>query len=397
MKFVLLIYGDFPDGSAPPRRLLLLARGLVAAGHDVQVIVPQRFRPGPLFEVVHGVSVHWGRLTDTSRWSGLKERLAARRSAMAILRRLAGAGLDWFLLSNPGLDGLAYAAIAKRRGAQIAAMYDDLRAPPEHPSLVDRIRLWSLRTADRRIPRVTSLNITISHFLREIVERLAPTTPTFILPPLVDMDTFEQRPEAAAEFRARWSLGEVPVVAYLGTYWFVEGLPVLIEAASRLQHAGEKFRVVISGAAHEGLDCDSVSALVEYFGAQGVVVETGWLPITDVVSAMSAADILAIPKLDDIANRAGVPTKLAEYLAMGRAIVVSRVGEIPRYLSDHTNAMLCEPGNVTALTDALRVLLHDRTLRERLAGNARAAAQEQFDYRTIVSRLAERMTALRNG
>jgi glycosyltransferase involved in cell wall biosynthesis len=397
VKFVLLIYGDFPDGSAPPRRLLLLARGLVAAGHEVHVIVPQRFRPGPLFEEMRGVSVHWGRLTDGTRWSGLRERLAARRSAMAILRRLADGGLDWLLLSNPGLDGLAYAAIAKRRGARIAAMYDDLRAPPEHPSIMDRIRLWSLRTADRRIPRVTALNITISHFLREIVEQLAPTTPTFILPPLVDMDTFEQRSGAAAAFRAQWALGEAPVISYLGTYWFVEGLPVLLEAASRLARAGEQFRLVISGAAHEGLDCDSVSALVARFDLGDVVVETGWLPIADVVRAMSAADILAIPKLDDIANRAGVPTKLAEYLAMGRAIVVSRVGEIPRYLTDRTNAMLCVPGDVTSLTEALRALLNDRSLRERLAGNARAAAQEQFDYRTIVGRLAERMTELRSS
>lgn len=396
MKFVLLIYSDFPEGSGPPRRFMLVARGLVAAGHEVHVIVPQRFRPGPLFEEMHGLSIHWGKLTDNSHWSRPKERLAARWAAFRILGRLARPGFDWLLLSNPSLDGLAYAAVAKRRGAKIAATYDDLRAKPERPSISDRLRLRWLRAADAIIPHITALNITTSHFLQNIIERIAPATPTFILPPLVDMDTFVERPEASIEFRARWALTESPIISYLGTYWVVEGLPVLIEAASRLAQAGEKFRLVISGAAHEGLDCDSVSTLVQRFGVQDVVIETGWLPTMDVVGAMSAADILVIPKLDDIANKAGMPAKLAEYLAMGRAVAVSRVGEIPLYVSDRKNAILCEPGDVASLTAALRELLHNPALRHVLAGNARDAAREHFDYRAIISRLADRMTELRS-
>jgi glycosyltransferase involved in cell wall biosynthesis len=374
---------------------MLLARGMVAAGHEVHVVVPLRFRPGPLFEKMHGLSVHWGRLTGDSHGNGFRERVAARWAALRIVRRLAKPRLDWLLLSNPGLEGLAYIAAATRRGARVAATYDDLRAEPEHPALTDRVRMSWLKTADAIIPRLATLNVPTSHFLRKLVERTAPATPTFILPPLVDMDTFRERPGAAEEFRARWSLGDGPVISYLGTYWFVEGLPVLIEAASRLAQAGERFRLVISGAAHQRLDCDSVSGLVERFALQDIVVETGWLPTSDVVSAMAAADILVIPKLNDVANKAGMPAKLAEYLAMGRAVVVSRVGEIPRYLNDRKNAILCEPGDVAALTAALRELLRDPALRCELAANARDAAQEHFDYRATIGRLANRMGELR--
>jgi glycosyltransferase involved in cell wall biosynthesis len=375
---------------------MLLARGMAAAGHEVHVIVPLRFRPGPLFEEMHGLSVHWGRRTGKSHGNGFWERVAARWAALRIVRRLARPGLDWLLLSNPGLDGLAYIAAAKRRGAKVAATYDDLRAEPEHPALADRLRLWWLKTADAIIPRIATLNVPTSHFLREIVGRTAPATPTFILPPLVDMDTFSERPGASGKFRARWSLGGSPIIAYLGTYWFVEGLPVLIEAASRLAREGKDFRMVISGVAHQGLDCDSVSTLVDRFGVRGVVIETGWLPTADVVNAMSAADILVIPKLDDIANKAGMPAKLAEYLAMGRAVAVSKVGEIPHYVVHRRDGLLCEPGNVGSLTAALRELLDDPVLRRSLAANARAAAQEHFDFRAIVGRLAARMSELRN-
>jgi len=321
--------------------------------------------------------------------------LAARWAALRILWRLTQSGFDWLLLSNPSLDGLAYAAVAKGRGAKVAATYDDLRARLERPSVSDRLRLLWLKAADAIIPRITALNITTSHFLRKIIERIAPATPTFILPPLVDTDTFKERPGASVDFRSRWSLRDSPVISYLGTYWCVEGLAVLIEAASRLVQAGDEFRLVISGAPHQGLDCDSVSNLMQFFDVQDVVVETGWLPTTDVVGAMSAADILVIPKLDDVANKAGMPAKLAEYLAMGRAVVVSKVGEIPLYVRDRSNAILCEPGDVVSLTAALRELLHNSALRHLLASNARDAAKEHFDYRPIIGRLAERMTELR--
>jgi glycosyltransferase involved in cell wall biosynthesis len=396
MRFVLIISADFPDGSGPPRRFLLLARGLVAAGHTVKVIVPQRFRPGPLTEQMHGLSVEWGVLTDASRWSRIRERLAARWSALRILWRSAKPGLDWLVLSNPGLDGLAYIALAKVRGASVAVTYDDLRARREHPTVFDRLRSIWLHMADQIIPRVSTLNIATSHFLRVIVEGIAPSTPTFILPPLVDMAIFRERLGPSSDVRTRWSLHDHPIVAYLGTYWFVEGLSVLLEAATCLRTAGHNFRLVISGAAHEGLDCDSPAKLAHHFGVQDVVVETGWLSTNDVIDVMSAAAILVIPKLDDVANRAGMPAKLAEYLSMGRAVVASNVGEIPRYITDHHNALLCEPGDVESLAAALDELLRDPCLRDNLASRARDAAREHFDYLPIVRRLSEQMRSLRN-
>ena len=189
-------------------------------------------------------------------------------------------------------------------------------------------------------------------------------------------------------------LGDITVISYFGTYWHVEGLKVLLEAVSQLVKSGERFRLLISGVAHQGLDCDDVSDLIQRFRLHDVAIETGWLSTSDVVAGMSAADILVIPKLNDIANAAGMPAKLAEYLAMGRAVVASRVGEIPLYVTDREDVFLCEPGSPDSLAEALREVICNIPLRNKLASNSRYTSKKNFSHSQVVSRLAAKLTEL---
>jgi glycosyltransferase involved in cell wall biosynthesis len=391
VKIALIIFADYPEGSGPPRRVHVLAKGLAGRGHEVHAIIPQRFRPGPLYQEIDGVHVHWGSVTTPETWNRPADKLRARWKALSILNRLAAQGLDWLLLSNPSLDGLPLLLSARLRGARIIATYDDLRARVENPTLQDRVRRVWVETADKLIPKLTHLNLATSSLLERRVQSIAPRTPVFLFPPIVDLDLFQTQPAKGAEFRSRWGLNGEVVISYLGTFWHVEGLSVLLKAASKLLLAGEKFKMVISGSAHEGLDCDDVSAMIRNLNLQGTVIETGWLATNDVIAAMSAADVLVVPKKDDIANLAGMPAKLAEYLALGRAVVVSRVGDMPRYLNDSEDSLLCEPGNADALAEALRRLINDISMRNKLASNARLAASRHFDYRQVAARLEQAM------
>jgi len=391
VKIALVIFADFPEGSGPPRRVHVLGKGLALCGHEVHIIVPQRFRPGPLYQEFDGLHVHWGSVTTPETWNRPADKLRARWRAFRIISRLASEGLDWLLLSNPSLDGLPFLLTARLRGARIIATYDDLRARSENPTLLDHIRLLWVESADLLIPRLTQLNLATSSLLERRVQSRAPRTPVFLFPPIVDLDLFQCQTAGAAEFRSRWGLGDAVVISYLGTYWHVEGIGVLLRAASKLVQAGEKFKLVISGMAHDALHCDDVSGLIREFNLQDTVIETGWLPTDGVIAAMSAADVLVVPKKDDVANIAGMPAKLAEYLAIGRAVVVSRVGDMPRYLNDHEDSLLCEPGDPDSLAEALRQLIHDLSMRNKLASNARLAAARHFDYREVSARLESAM------
>ncbi len=362
MRIALVILTGFPGGSAPARRIHMIGKGLVRLGHEVHVVVAQRFGAGPLEADIDGIRVHWGTITTADKWNRPGARLAGRRSVQRLISQLARQGLDWILLSNPTLDAVSQLLTVRRCGGRVVAMYDDLRADRRQPTWEDRLRLLWLRSADQLIPRLTHLNLAISTYLEQRINAMAPSTPTLLLPPIVDLSLFACREDQAAAFRSQYGLDGHNVIGYMGTFWQVDGIRVLLEAARVLAAEGESFRLAISGTAHEGLDCDDVPALVGEFALNDLVKQTGWLPLEEVTAAMVAADILVVPKLDHIANRAGMPTKLAEYLAAGRPIVASNVGDIPLYLVDGENALLCAPNDPQALAQAIRRLLHDPAL-----------------------------------
>jgi glycosyltransferase involved in cell wall biosynthesis len=380
MKIAIVALTDFHTSSSTVRRVEMLGKGLSVLGHEVHIIIPQRFQPGPLLQDLGGLHIHWGSVTTPTNWSTVSARLIARLKTILLVEQLASQGLDWLLLYNLGLEGVPMLLSARRHGVLVAAEYCDARNKPQRPDLEAHIRMSWQRAADALIPRMTHLNIAISRFLEQWLRGRSPGTPTLIVPPLVDSDLFQSSDCGALAFRDKWHLGDSTVISYLGSYWDVEGVGVLLRAASKLVGRGERFKLAISGAALPGRDCDDVAELVRELGLQNTAVLTGWLPTDQVIAALSAADVLVVPKIDHIANHAGVPTKLGEYLAVSRAIVASRVGDIPLYLRDRQDALLCDPGDSDKLADALQQLLNDTDLRRRLASNARPAALRHFDY-----------------
>jgi glycosyltransferase involved in cell wall biosynthesis len=150
-------------------------------------------------------------------------------------------------------------------------------------------------------------------------------------------------------------------------------------------------RLVIAGGLSTS-QSDDVPALVRQFGISDKAILVGQLKLQEVVDLMAAADVLVLPKIDHLANRAGVATKLAEYLAAGRPVVASNIGDVSLYLHHREHALLCEPGNVRELAESISTLLSDPSLADRLAQRGRMVAAEAFDVRSNVKRMLAAFT-----
>lgn len=88
MRITLLVFSDFPDGSAMGRRTYFLSKGFAELGHEVHVVVAQRFKEGPLYEEFDGLKVHWGARTKQETFHDMDERLRARWAAYKVVRQL---------------------------------------------------------------------------------------------------------------------------------------------------------------------------------------------------------------------------------------------------------------------------------------------------------------------
>lgn len=94
---------------------------------------------------------------------------------------------------------------------------------------------------------------------------------------------------------------------------------------------------------------------------------------------MGGLDVLAHP-----ADREGLGIALLQAQAAGVPVVASRAGGMPEAVHDGVTGFLVAPGDVSALADALRRLVDDAVLRERMGAAARARVLECFSVDAMV-------------
>jgi glycosyltransferase involved in cell wall biosynthesis len=171
------------------------------------------------------------------------------------------------------------------------------------------------------------------------------------------------------------------VIGFAGSFSLWHGIEILQQAIIRLLSEGPsgRLRFVLMG---EGLlHGEMRSALAEY-EATGAVVFTGILPSDKVVEYLDAADILVSPHIPapDGSRFFGSPTKLFEYMAMGKAIVASRLEQLAEVLAHDETAWLVTPGDVDELVEAILRLAIDPAKRQSLGSAARRVAIERYSW-----------------
>lgn len=109
---------------------------------------------------------------------------------------------------------------------------------------------------------------------------------------------------------------------------------------------------------------------------------TGWLERSDVSLAIKSADALVLP-----AYHEALPLVLLEAAGAGLPVVATNVGAIGECFVDGQTALLVEPGNRRMLAEAIRRLICDHRLAERLAQNGRAVFDREFTLDLFAERL----------
>jgi glycosyltransferase involved in cell wall biosynthesis len=195
------------------------------------------------------------------------------------------------------------------------------------------------------------------------------------------------------EVRRELGIGDSEVVAgFVGTFGPWHGVVQLAEAIKRVPtsvpvvpaKAPTRFLLVGSGSLH-----GEVERLLEFDTESRRVIFTGAVAHEQVPALLDACDILVSPHipLADGSDFFGSPTKIFEYMAMGKGIVASRLGQIGEVLANHETALLVEPGNVSELASAIVKLVESPELRARLGARAREVAIEKHTW----TRNAERV------
>jgi glycosyltransferase involved in cell wall biosynthesis len=209
----------------------------------------------------------------------------------------------------------------------------------------------------------------------------------FTNPNGVDIEKF-QPGSGGVEIRRQLKISEESVVGFLGTFGPWHGAPVLAEAAKQVR-AGCHFLFIGDG--DERALCEEILA-----GTEVPATFTGRVTHDRVVAYLDACDILVAPHVpaSDGSEFFGSPTKLFEYLAMQKAVVASRLGQIGEVVKDEENGLVVEPGDVVGLAKAIGRLAGDEALRSRLGRAARQTVAENFTWWDNAARVFDEVKKL---
>jgi O-antigen biosynthesis protein len=103
---------------------------------------------------------------------------------------------------------------------------------------------------------------------------------------------------------------------------------------------------------------------------------------------LAIADAFVQPGARDEFNRYRLPSKLPEFLAMGRPVVLPNCN-IGAELRHGVDALLLERGDGAEIADAVESLIADPALAQRLGRAAREFAVGSLDWDENTARLAE--------
>ena len=87
------------------------------------------------------------------------------------------------------------------------------------------------------------------------------------------------------------------------------------------------------------------------------------------------------------------PMKLFEYMASGKAVVASAMGQIVNVITDGENGLLVPAGDGQALAGAIHRLIADTDLRGRLGRQAREDAVNHHSWEQYLSHLEQILAA----
>jgi glycosyltransferase involved in cell wall biosynthesis len=382
----------FPHGTATTARTTFYARGLHRLGHKVLVLCLGPSESPAVGVLNHSVSgTVEGVEYEYTSGTTLRGRnpfhqlgLLVKGISTAFTRILAcGAreGIDAILFySHRG--GLIPLFWLTARLARAPYILESCEEPFHRP---ERSRFWTCVSAiyTHALYRCFDGAIVISDHLHRYVRARSRRGARIVkIPILVDTTAFAvdsgQRPIDGRYIAYSGMLNEAK-----------DGVLTLMQAFRTIGTEWPELRLVLIGDSYTASQIPTFRAHAERLGIAQRVVFTGLLPRDAIPAHLIHAEVLALARPASRQAEAGFPTKLGEYLATGRPVVMTSVGEVGAYLSDGENVFLSPPDDVDAFADRLRFVLSHPDLAAEVGRRGREAAQRHFSYEENARALSE--------
>ena len=391
----LIVLGSltYPKGSAPTNRIHLYCKALRMAGGsplilslDAPFVDNQPFRFVGRYE---GIPFCYTRRTYIRKKAFFErnaDRLHGLISALLLIKRRKNRNRNIAVLFFSALpvDELILALSLKLLKVKI------IKECNEAPDFILKekrlVRVHNFLLKNVKLKRYDGI-IVISNFLWEYFAKLYPVQRMFQIPILVDLDRFKVFQNS---FQNRNK-----VITYIG---FIggnkDGLNDLIEFIAIVHRSIPNLLINLVGNGYKG-DLERFTQKVNDLNLSRVIQILGNKESSEIPVILANSDFLILTRPDNNQAKAGFPTKLGEYLASGKPVIITKTGEVTHYLEDSRSAYLAEPGDINGIAEKILFAVNDKEA-EKIGMEGFRIAEKYFDYKLYSNELLNVLTKVLN-
>jgi glycosyltransferase involved in cell wall biosynthesis len=368
---------SFPPKGEPTSgvgaQVRVLAEGLIAAGHSVQIATlgssnATRYESGIEVHEIRGGNLHWyigklpllGRLFlepvreleySIAAWKGVRR--AAKNGAVDLIE-----GAE---------TGMLFLTMRWRQSPVVVRLHGEQYTFHKYtPGMRLTVGVRQARVLQRMALRRAKLLISPSRtHAVEIQHELKSELPIAIVPNSVALDKVQVS-----------SVDNVPepnIVLYVGRIERRKGISTLLKAASQVGRVVPNVRFVFAGAFHKCFQPAEFHKLAEDLKIAEQITVLGAIGYEQLTSWYQRSALIVLPSHYETFGMAAI-----EPMAFGKPVVVARGGALPEVVEDGVTGLVVDCGDASALSDAIVSLLSDGVKREAMGVAARERACSQF-------------------
>ncbi len=243
------------------------------------------------------------------------------------------------------------------------------------------LRYRAVRSLETLALKRADMCFAISNALKEeIISRGVNPDKIVIVPNGVDIRKFTPGP-ASDQLVAALGLKDKLVIGYIGTFFYYEGLDLLVDAFEMLAGKFPSLTLMLIG---DGELMPKLRDLASKSAYSHRIIFTGRIKNDLIVDYYKLFDLLVLPRRDAREANLVTPLKPLEIMSMAKPLVASDVGGHKEIVIDGVNGVLFPHGKVDALAEKCEALILDDTNRLRLGERSRTWVENNRDWNVLI-------------
>jgi len=376
--FVYLGCSGFPYGLAEVKKMTLVSKGLVLAGHSVTIICERGvhqyvdhsdMKAVGSYENINYVYTSGTPFRNTNFIKRNTLKIKGIINEISFLYKLKkNKKLDYAILSTHDFTAIVYYfTVSKLFGFKTILNHVEYFSGGKikWPKLME---WFNNQLYDKYAPKLVNISFPISEFLINHLKNVSPRTQYLKIPILTEFEKYDNTQ----------ILQEPKYFLFSGAAAYTEIVFFIIDSFAKLNDYSSHLYLAIKG---EKSDLQKIQKYIDQSIQSKKIKLFSTLNEKQLYDFYKNAIALLIPLRPIIQDQARFPHKIGEYLASGNPVIATNFGEVKYYFNDKENMLIAERYDKDLFAQKMRYVLDFPSEAKKIGENGKIVALNNFDHK----------------